>query len=103
MVKKIVLEVKGKQITLSLEQAKELHAELNEFFGKEQTYVPYDPLYNPWWNRPYRNPYYYGQITTAGYASTELTDIAGSTTITTTNDAATGAFTSDAPWTYTNA
>lgn len=47
-VKKIVLEIAGKELSLSVEDAKALRAALNEVLGASQTqYVPY-PYSVPW-------------------------------------------------------
>ena len=69
-IKKLVIELKGKDIELSVEQAKELQAALNELFEekvrvvKEKEYIPQpypvprpcpvEPIY-PW---PWREPHY---------------------------------------------
>lgn len=39
-VKKIVLEVKGKEVSVSIDEAKELRTVLNEIFEKEIIYWP---------------------------------------------------------------
>lgn len=73
MIKKIELDLDGKRVSLTLEQAKKLKDTLNELFGekivKEKEYIPYPqpypqpyPVepYRPW--RPWRwddRPFYY--------------------------------------------
>ncbi len=74
LLKKIVLDVEGKEIVLTPEQAKKLHEALDELFGmkEKKEYVPYP--YNPYPWYPYRlrweysRPYitYTGGGTTAG-------------------------------------
>lgn len=55
-IKKIVLDLNGKEISLTIEQAKGLRDKLNELFGKNTVYVPqpYPTIYEklPWWNEP---------------------------------------------------
>ena len=56
-IKKIVLEVSGREITVSLEDAKKLKDLLNELFGKEiikEIRVDHYP-YKPYWD--YTRPY----------------------------------------------
>ena len=75
MLKKIILELKGKQITLTLEQAKELHGELNELFA-EKSYVPYYPYFQPY-PSPYISPTWY---TTSNIGdTTNFTDLSATT------------------------
>ena len=54
----------GKKVELTLEEAKELHEQLDELFGKEVKYVPSTPIYvRSWWET---NPYpYYGVTCTS--------------------------------------
>ena len=54
-IKKIVLDLGGKEVTLTLEQAKKLHELLDELCGEKKTeYVPYPVRYPYWdWRRPY--------------------------------------------------
>lgn len=40
---------KGKKVSLSLEEAKELHEQLDELFGKETQYIPYYTGNWPYW------------------------------------------------------
>lgn len=50
MIKSIKIEVQGQEIELSLEEAKELKADLDELLGVKQIeYVPTYPYY-PWWH-----------------------------------------------------
>jgi len=70
-VKKIVLEVKGKEVSVSIDEAKELRTVLNELFEKEIHYLPGPVIrehtpYNP-------NPFWYGHTHTTN--GTELTSI----------------------------
>jgi len=55
IIKKVVLDLDGKEVELTLEQAKKLHELLNELCGEKKTeYVPYPVRYYYWsWNRPY--------------------------------------------------
>lgn len=67
-IKKLVIELDGKDVELSMAQAKELQAALNELFEervkvvKEKEYIPQpypvpQPIYpRPVW--PWREPYY---------------------------------------------
>lgn len=53
---KIVLETKdGKQVELSIEDAEELHEQLNTLFGEKTTYIPSMPIVieRDRWNPPY--------------------------------------------------
>ena len=54
MIKKIIIEVKGKNIEMSLKEAKKLHEDLKELFDHDTfRYVPYYPYpyrtYS-WWD-----------------------------------------------------
>jgi hypothetical protein len=57
-IKKVVLKVSDKEISLSVDEAKKLKELLNELFGKEivKEYIPISqpyPVYPPWrWNYP---------------------------------------------------
>ena len=60
MIKKIVIELQGKDIELTLEEAKQLKAELDELFKVEvQPSIPSHPFFpiNPLIGEPYRSPY----------------------------------------------
>ena len=77
LIKKIVLDIEGKEISLTPEQAQKLLVVLTDLIGgkketiKEKEYVPYpiypyDPPYRPyrpWW--PYDRPYYTWSSTTS--------------------------------------
>lgn len=52
------LETKdGKKVPLTLAEAKDLHEQLDELFGKEVVYRPSHPIYidryQPYWNQPW--------------------------------------------------
>ena len=53
MIKKVVLEIDGKEINLTIEQAKALKGDLDKLFDTEKEYVPYYPFY-PATVEPYR-------------------------------------------------
>ncbi len=58
---KIAIETKdGKQVELTLEEAKELHDQLHTLFGKKATYIPSTPIVieRDRWHPPYR-PFWY--------------------------------------------
>lgn len=55
----------GKEIELSIEDAKELYIQLRELFGDKQVIIKSEPIiieqYRKWhddWNRPYYYPYW---------------------------------------------
>lgn len=50
MIKKIILDLSGQQIELSLEQAEDLYNDLKKVFDKQLTYIPYP-------NYPYTYPH----------------------------------------------
>jgi len=52
---KMVLNIEGEKINLTLEQAKKLKELLNGIFGKTEIIHHHD---NYWWYRPYLQPYY---------------------------------------------
>lgn len=55
-IKKLVIELDGKDVELTMAQAKELHAALNEIFEEKVREVAY-PVYRPYrW--PWREPYW---------------------------------------------
>ena len=58
-IKKIVLDLGGKEIALTLEQAKTLFGALNEMFGSKTTFSPiYIERPDRWyWQRPFYEPY----------------------------------------------
>lgn len=56
MIKKIIIEIDKKEITLTPKQAEKLFDELGKLYGKEKEYVHYYPCYP---NRTYP-PYYIG-------------------------------------------
>lgn len=63
IIKKIVLDIDGKEISLTPEQAQKLNNALNDMFGsktvvKEKEYIPY----RPYW--PIREPYYTWTLST---------------------------------------
>jgi hypothetical protein len=73
------LETKdGKKVALTLDEARELHEQLDDLFGKEVQYVPSQPIYvRPWWERPDVPPY----ITcTVGPSTSNVSGIAKSNT-----------------------
>lgn len=64
---KIALETKdGKQVELTIEEAKELHDQLHTLFGEKTTFIPSTPIVieRDRWNPPYR-PYWYDVTCTA--------------------------------------
>ena len=73
MIKKIELDLGGKIISLTPEQAKNLKSALDDLFTKEviREYVPY-PVFNPLYPTPYRDwfppQWYYGDTFTCGEA-----------------------------------
>lgn len=73
MIKKIIIEIDKKEITLTPKQAEKLFDELGKLYGKEKEYVPYYPYY------PYTRPYISDPIWTWG-TSTNCDD--GTYTIT---------------------
>ncbi|MEW8119891.1 MAG: hypothetical protein AB2792_22240 [Candidatus Thiodiazotropha sp.] len=61
---KIILDTKdGKQVELTLEEAKELHDQLHTLFGEKTTFIPSTPIVieRDRWN-PLR-PYWYDTVT----------------------------------------
>lgn len=56
-IKKIVLDLGGKEIELSLDQAKKLNTLLGEMFGLPVQSIPVSPIIiereRPWWIYPY--------------------------------------------------
>lgn len=63
---KIELTTKdGKVVDLTLEEARDLHAQLAELFGSKTTYVSGNPIYIPYNPLPYRGLYWYGVSGTA--------------------------------------
>ncbi len=42
----------GLTVRLSLEEARALHGELEVLFGREKEYVPFNPVIQPWRERP---------------------------------------------------
>lgn len=55
MISKMILEIDGKRVELTMDQARRLHAELNILFKDPNTvYIPYTP-YTPY--IPYVTPY----------------------------------------------
>ncbi len=76
MIKRLVLDIDGKEISLTMEQAKKLQSALNEVFEtkivREKEYIPtpYVPKPVPWYPytpaRPwYEPPYFWRTITSA--------------------------------------
>jgi len=53
----MVIELNGKDIELTMAQAKELHAALNELFEEKVREVPY-PVYRQPYVWPWRQPYW---------------------------------------------
>ena len=63
---KIILETKdGKQVSLTIDEAKELHDQLHALFGKKTISAPSYPIVveRDRWIGPYQ-PYWYGTTTT---------------------------------------
>lgn len=61
-IKKLVLEIGGKEMTVSVEDAKKLHEALSELFGKTKSETVYWPIYRDRYiERPWRywEPMYY--------------------------------------------
>lgn len=56
-IKKIVIELNGKDVELTMAQARELHAALNEMFEEKERVVPY-PVYRRPYVWPWRDPYW---------------------------------------------
>jgi hypothetical protein len=54
-VKRINLDINGKEIMLSLKEAQELKDVLNDMFGVDEVVI-----YRDRYNTPYWQPYYYG-------------------------------------------
>jgi len=56
-IKKIVLDLGGKEVNLSLDQAKKVSEILGEMFGKKEiaTYPIYVEKYKPYWTYPSYN------------------------------------------------
>ena len=62
-IKKIVLDIKGKEVSMTLDEAKELRDELGKLVEKEYTY----PNYPDFYREPYGSPFwYYAPTTTCG-------------------------------------
>ena len=59
-ISKIIVEVNGKKVELTLDEAKELGSILGEMFGLNLHYTPTYPIVYPVpvWREPYRFPYY---------------------------------------------
>ncbi len=69
-IKKVVLNLGGKEISLTIEQAKKLKGSLEELFGKEIIKeVIHDHHYD--WHWRYRDPYYALGLTTLGSTTTD--------------------------------
>ncbi len=63
MIKKIIIEVGGKEIELTPKQAKRLYDELDELYGKDtDTVYPVIPYYPYRWRYPWNPPYYIGDV-----------------------------------------
>lgn len=60
MIKKVILEIGGKEIKLTLAQAKELQEILNDTFGSAETVFVDRWHYNHWHNPP--QPYWYNTV-----------------------------------------
>lgn len=61
LIKKVVIELSGKDVELTLDQAKELQAALNELFGEKtrDIYIPKPhPVPEPYPVIPWRRPYW---------------------------------------------
>lgn len=63
MIKKIVLDLEGVEISLTSEQAEKLYQALNDLYGfkviKEKEFVPYNPYpYRPYWAWQWDVPQY---------------------------------------------
>lgn len=56
-IKKMIIELNGKDVELTIAQAKELHAALNELFEEKERVVPY-PVYRRPYVWPYRDPFW---------------------------------------------
>ena len=56
MIKKIIINVSGKTVEMTLEEAKELHAQLDEMFGSKINYIPHvSPCkHEPYEHEPYK-------------------------------------------------
>jgi len=53
-IEKMVLNIEGEKVSLTMEQAKKLKDILNELFGKEIVKeIIHDHHYHDWWYRPY--------------------------------------------------
>ncbi len=64
---KIALETKdGKQVELTIEEAKELHDQLHTLFGEKTTYIPSAPIVieRDRWHPPYQPFWYDGTCST---------------------------------------
>lgn len=61
-VKKLVIELNGAEVELTMAQARELRAALNEIFGEDvRREVVREPIVIPYrepWTWPYRRPYW---------------------------------------------
>ena len=74
MIKKIIIEVGGKEIELTPKQAKKLYDELGELYSKGKEYVPYWRWYPSY---PYTSSYWIDDGTatftiTTGDANTDI-------------------------------
>jgi hypothetical protein len=58
----------GKTIELAMDEAKELHSQLEQLFGEKVRYVPSQPVVIPWEYRPWQ-PYWRSPI----YGDTTIT------------------------------
>ena len=80
VVKKIVLQVRGKEISLTVEEAKELKQILADMFGKEV--IIHERTY-PWLPWPYINiPYTVWGVTTSTTTETITTNATGTVWLT---------------------
>jgi hypothetical protein len=57
-IKKIVLDIDGKEISLNVAQAKKFYRLLDELFGDKNTYI-YPTYPSTPWRWPYRDDVYY--------------------------------------------
>jgi len=64
---KITILIAGKPVELTMDQARELHAELDVIFGRKERVVPapwYDPMQQPPWHQQI---WYQGPTCGTGY------------------------------------
>jgi hypothetical protein len=83
LIKKVVLDIDGKEIELSVEQAKKLKGALDDMFGVKEVHHDHYPNWPWYWDYDYFRPRYPGwsDTTVWGNSLVTVTDNRGNTTL----------------------